>query len=71
MFKRNSNKKKPDPIRASMQEWPNHDESWAEFIVRTDSEGIVSSKVAFFLGCMILAAFVIWIAVDALDKAVS
>jgi hypothetical protein len=71
MFKRNSNKKKPDAIPTSMQEWPNHDESWAEFMVRTDGEGIVSSKVAFFLGCMILAAFVIWIAVDALDKAVS
>lgn len=71
MFKRNSNKKKPVVIPASMQEWPNHDESWAEFIVRTDCEGIVSNKVAFFLGCMILASFVIWMALDALDKAVS
>lgn len=71
MFKRNSKNKKPAPIPASVQEWPNHDESWAEFIVRMDGEGIVSNKVAFFLGCMILAAFVIAIAVDVLDKVVS
>lgn len=56
------------PIPTCNQEWPNQNESWAEFITRTDAEGIESSKVATLLGFAILAASIIFVLIDALDK---
>jgi len=56
------------PIPTCNQEWPNQNESWAEFIARTDAEGVESSKVATLLGFAILAASVIFVIIDTLDK---
>lgn len=67
MFSRNNNKKN-EPIPASMQEWPNHDESWAEFILRVDSEQKESPSVAIILAVLILTPCLCWLIISNMDK---
>lgn len=53
--------KQSNPIPASSQEWPNHDETWFEFMVRMDSEpGDDSVTIVFWslvIACCVVAAF--------------
>lgn len=68
MFK--THKKDQKPIQTANPEWPNRDESWAEFMVRKDCEDAsVPSKIAFILGVLIVGSFVLSMIFDALDKA--
>lgn len=68
MFNRHKNKNR-EPIRSSMQEWPNHDESWAEFMVRVDCESRTSPAVAIVLAVLVLSPCLGWLIVNSLDKA--
>lgn len=54
--------KQSKPIPASSQEWPNHDETWFEFMVRMDGDPEGNSSVAIIfwsilIACCVLAAF--------------
>lgn len=57
--------------RKDCDEWPQNNESWAEFMVRKDAENKTEPKVAIILACLILLPIVAWMTVEALDKVFS
>jgi len=56
-----------DEIPASHQEWPNHDETWFEFMVRMDGEPSESSAVAIVFWCLVIGCAVIVAFAEAVD----
>lgn len=58
-----------NPIPASQQEWPNHDESWLEFMARKEYEGVHTAGPVTTVLCLMGAAVIVLLAlVDALDQ---
>lgn len=51
-----------EPNRSTLEEWRN-DETRAEYMARTGSEGL-GGQVPFVLACMILGVWVVWLAVQ-------
>lgn len=59
-------------IATSNRDWKSHDESLLEMLARIDYEGneAASAVVAKLLALMILAGFVLWLAVAEWDSAI-
>ena len=55
--------------RKSCDEWPQNNESFAEFMVRKDKEKADSSKVGIIVVFLFLAPFLVSLIVAVLDKA--
>jgi len=56
-------------LQDPFDKWPQQNESWAEMKQRQQKESQVSDKVAMILLFFVIAPFVIWLVVEALDKA--
>lgn len=66
--------KKPAPgirkvIRTTDDEFPKNNESWAEFMVRKDTEGQEANKVGMIVVLLILVPWLVFLAFEAADKA--
>lgn len=57
------------PIPASKQEWPNHDESWLEFMARKEYEGKHrNDSVGTALATVLAIVIVMFVLVEKLDQ---
>jgi len=57
------------PIQTTCDEWPENNESFAEFMARKDKEGQTANKVGIIVVCLILLPWVATLVVAVADKA--
>ena len=66
--KQDEKKALPEPVPVSQQEWPNHDETWMEYMARRDYEGVHHAGPVTTVLCLLGAAVIVMLALlDALD----
>lgn len=56
-------------LQDPFDQWPQQNESWAEMKQRHKKDSQFSDKVAMLMLFFVIAPFVIWLMIDALDNA--